>query len=318
VLHPPPSPYVTSLLLGVLALAGSAFLQPGPLVSKPWIQRVRVVGDTVWFEGDRGYDSVKVRYCFARRTGEWCTLPRPGWTERPSAQVPRGRADPVTLAPGLTLVCRRAIAAGADCETFGVRAHGDTSLYPLIPRASTTVLAMLQRAVGLETDEPPTVSEFITAWTAADDAIWFGLGGGFPEGYGAYGGLLRFDRARRTVETIVHPRLADATVTGLAIDGDTLWIGTIHPAEYGPVGSTGVLCQNLRTRRWTTLDSAGVWLPDKLIQAIAAHDGALFVATRDGLAAFDARTARWSVRYFRRTTIAGSIGYVLTERRPRD
>ena len=162
------------------------------------------------------------------------------------------------------------------------------------------------------------MSEFITSWAATDDAIWFGLGGGFPEGYGAYGGLLRFDRARRTVETIVHARLADATVTGLAVDGGTLWVGTIHPAEYGPVGSTGVICRDLRTKRWTTLDSTGTWLPDKVIQTLAAHDGTVYIATRDGLAAFDTRTSRWSVRYFRRATIAGSIGYDLTDRRPRD
>jgi hypothetical protein len=309
---------VISFLVGLVALAGSTFSQAQPSPPKPSIHRVRVVSDTVWFEGDRGYDSVKVRYCFARRTGEWCRLPRPGRAERPSARVPRGRADSVTLAPGLALVCRPPIVDGGDCETFGVHARGDTGVYPLVPRASTAVLAMLQRAAGLETDEPPTISEFITAWASADDAVWFGLGGGFPEGYGAYGGLLRFDRARRTVETVVHAGLAGATVTGLSIDGNTLWVGTVHPAEYGPVGSTGVLCQDLRTRRWTTLDSAGARLPDKDIQAIAADAGTLFIATQDGLAAFHARTARWSVRYFRRTTIAGSTGYVLAERRPRD
>jgi hypothetical protein len=307
---------VISYLFGILTVIGSWFVQARSEL--PSIHQVRVVGDTVWFEGDRGYDSVKVQYCFARRTGQWCRLPRSGSAKRPSFRIPRGRADSVALAPGLTLVCRPPIATGGDCETFGVRARGDTSLYPLVPRASKGVLAMLQRAAGLETEEPPAISEFITAWATAGDAVWFGLGGGFPEGYGAYGGLLRFDRTRRTVETIVHPGLAGATVTGLAIDRDTLWVGTLHPAEYGPVGSTGVLCRDLRTGRWATLDSAGAWLPDKVIQAIAAHDGTLFIATREGLAAFDTRTARWSVRYFSRTTIAGSIGYALAESRPRD
>jgi hypothetical protein len=176
---------------------------------------------------------------------------------------------------------------------------------------------MLQRAAGIETDEPPGMSEFVTAWAASNDAVWFGLGGGFPEGYGAYGGLLRFDRTRRTVETIVHSGLAGATVTALAIDGDSLWVGTLHPAEFGPVGETGILCRDLRTGQWTRLDPAGAWLPDKVIQSVAAHDGTLYVATREGLAAFDTRSGRWSVRYFRRTNLAGSIGHVLVERRPR-
>ena len=311
-----------SAFVGVLALVSSGFFsgffQTGPEPAKPWIQRVRIVGDTVWFEGDRGHDSVKVRYCFARRTGAWCAAPRSGSAKGSTLHVPRGRDDSVTLAPGLALVCRPPVLDGGDCETFGVRAHGDTALYLLVPRATATTLAMLQTAARIETELPPTMSELVTAWAAADDAVWFGLGGGFPEGYGAYGGLLRFDRTRRTVETIVHAGLADATVTGLAVDGDTLWVGTIHPAEYGPVGTTGVLCRNLRTGRWTTLDASGARLPDKVIQAIAARDGTLFIATRDGLAVFETRTKRWSVRYFRRATIAGSTEYVLTDRRPSD
>jgi hypothetical protein len=318
-LDPYPSPLVvlTSFLVGVLALAGSAFFQAHPSPAKPWIQRVRVVGDTVWFEGERAHDSVAVRYCYARRTGAWCRAPRHGPAERPSPRVPQGRADSIALAPGLVLVCRPPVADGGECETFGLRA-GDTALHPLVPRASAATLAMLQRAARIEIDPPPTISEFVTAWATSDDAVWFGLGGGFPEGYGAYGGLLRFDRKRGMVETVVHAGLADATVTGLAVDGDTLWVGTIHPAEFGPVGSTGVLCQNLHTGRWTTLDMEGTRLPDKVVQAIAAHDGALFIATRDGLAAFDTRTRQWSVRYFRRATVAGSVGYVLTDQRPSD
>jgi hypothetical protein len=310
---------VTRLLFALLTFIGTGgFFQARPELAKPWIQRIRIVGDTVWFEGERGDDSVRVRYCLARSTGAWCRLPRPYSGQRSDAWAPRGWTDSVTLAADLALVCRSSLATSGDCETFGVRARGDTTMYPLVPRASGSVLAMLQRAAKLETDWPPAMSEFITAWATADDAVWFGLGGGFPEGYGAYGGLLRFDRTRRTVETVVHASLADATVTGLAIDGDSLWVGTIHPAEYGPVGSTGVLCQNLRTKRWTTLDSAGAWLPDKVIQALAAHDGAVYIATRDGLAAFDTRSSRWSVRYFQRARISGSIGYELSDRRPAD
>jgi hypothetical protein len=306
----------TVLLFGVLALVGAGTVVSGPQLPKPSIQRVRIVGDTVWFEGERGYDSVKIRYCFARRTGTWCRSPRFGWTRAPRVQVPRAKTDSVGLAPGLALVCRQPVAGGGDCESFDVRVLGDSNVYPLVPRVTPSTLAMLQKAAQLETDMPPVMSEFVTAWAAAGDAVWFGLGGGFVEGYGAYGGLLRFDRSRRAVETIVYAGLAAATVTGLAVDGDTLWVGTEHPAELGPYGSTGVLCRDLRTDRWTTLDSAGAWLPDKIIQALAAQDGGLYIATRDGLAAFDTRTSRWSVRYFRRAVSAGGVDYVLTDRRP--
>ncbi|MFN2567628.1 MAG: hypothetical protein ABR499_21750 [Gemmatimonadaceae bacterium] len=301
------------LFLGLLTLL--QLHAPDP---KPWIHRVEIVGDTVWFQGDRGYDSVRVRYCFARRTGAWCRLPRPDPGGSAVGQVPRRPPDSVGLAAGLTLVCHPPAGSGVDCEQFGVRIADDPRVWPLVPQADAATLAMLQKAAHLETDDPPTISEFVTAWAAADDAVWFGLGGGFPEGQGAYGGLLRFDRARKAVETVVHARLADATVTGLAIDGGTLWIGTLHPSEFGPVGSTGVLRRDLRTGRWAALDSAGRHLPDKVIQAVAAKDGAVFIATRDGLAAFDTRTSRWSVRYFHRTSISGSVAHVLAAARPRD
>jgi hypothetical protein len=308
---------VTSLVLGALAVLGSVAFQLEAPLPNPWIDRVRIVGDTVWFEGERGYDSVRVRYCYVRRTGEWCRLPRPDPTAR-AWHVPRGSIDSVALAPGFALVCRPPVHPATDCEAFGVRAGDDGRVHALVPRATPATLAMLLKAARLETDEPPMISEFVTAWASAADAIWFGLGGGFPEGQGAYGGLLRFDRGRRTIETVVHPRLADATITALAVDGGVLWIGTLHPAEYGPVGSTGVLRRDLRTGRWTMLDSAGTHLPDKVIHALAAHDGGVFIATRDGLAAFDARTSRWSVRYFRKTTIAGSVTHALGAERPRE
>jgi hypothetical protein len=309
---------VTTLLVGAFALVASTFPQAGPPESKPWINQIRVAGDTVWFEGDRGSDSLPVRYCLARRRGNWCKTPRADRVEVTGIQVPRAGADSVVLTPGLALVCRPPIPAEAECASFSLRAHGDTSLYPLVPRAGAATLKMLQRASGLETDEPPGMSESITAWAAGKNVVWFGLGGGFPEGYGAYGGLLRFDRTRRTLETIVHAGLASATITGLAIDGDTLWVGTFHPAELGPVGSTGVLCRDLRTGRWTTLDAEGAWLPDRIIHAIAAHDGMLYIATSEGLAAFDTRSARWSVRYFSRKTAGGSVRYELVAKRPRD
>ena len=308
---------MTSFLVCLLTLVSGGVFQTRAQVAKPWTQRVRVIADTVWFEAAHGDSHVRIRYCFAPRTGAWCRLPRRGWNETSNLQIPRERGDSVTLAPGLALVCRPPVDLGA-CQTFGVHARGDTTLYPLTPHTNAQVLARLRNAAGIETDQPLKITEYVNAWAAADDAVWFGLAGGFPEGEGEYGGLLRFDRATRTVETIVHVRLADATVTGLAVEGGKLWVGTLHPTEYAPVGSTGVLCRDLRTKRWTTLDSAGVWLPDKVIQTLAAHDGMLYIATRDGLAAFDTRTSRWTVRYFHETTIAGSTVYELSDRRPTD
>ena len=303
-----------SVFLAVLGLS----VQPAPAPQKPWIQTIDIHGDTVWFQGERGHDTARVRYCLVLTKGEWCSMPRAGSSADAGVRIPRSHSSSVALTPELALVCRPPVDPSGECEAFAIRARDDATLYPLAPEAAPPVLAMLQRAAGIETEDPPRMSEFVTAWAATDDAVWFGLGGGFPEGIGAYGGLLRFDRARRTVETVVHEGLANATVTALAVDEDRLWVGTIHPAEYGPVGSTGVLWRDLRTGRWTRLDPAGAWLPDKIVQAIAAGRGMVFIATQGGLAAFDTRRRRWSVRYFHLTATAGSEAYALIERRPRD
>jgi hypothetical protein len=313
-----PTPRLSTAVISVFVAALALSVQPASAPQKPWIQSIRTYGDTAWFEGERARDSVRVRYCLALATGEWCAMPRAGSSGDAGVRVPRRHSSSVALTPDLALVCRPPVEPSGECEAFAIRARGDTALYPLVPTATPPVLAMLQRAAGIETEDPPRMSEFVTAWVTTADAVWFGLGGGFPEGIGAYGGLLRFDRVRRTVETVVHEGLADATVTALAVDEDRLWVGTIHPAEYGPVGSTGVLWRELHTGRWTRLDPTGAWLPDRLVQAIAASRGMVFIATQDGLAAFDTRRQRWSVRYFRLTARAGSAEYALVERRPRD
>jgi hypothetical protein len=206
----------------------------------------------------------------------------------------------------------------SSCEAFGVLSAAERRVHWLVPQATRATRDALQRAIGLETDELPEMSTFMTARATDERSVWFGMGGGFPEGEGAFGGLVRFDCERRTIETITHPKLANATVTGLAIDGDALWIGTIHPGEYAPWGSTGILRRDLRSGSWSQLDSATTDLPDNLIQAIAVAGGTLYVATADGLAAFDAKANRWTVRYFRRTIIADSIVYALATARPAD
>ena len=306
-----------ALLAGLLHVA-STQIGPDPSFPKPTIERVRIVGDTVWFEGTRGFDSVAVRYCFVRRSGNWCRLPQARSEVMVDEPMPRSPRDSIALAPGLGIVCRPGDNWPSSCEAFGVLSSAERRVHWLIPQATRATRDALQRAIGLETDELPEMSTFMTARAIGDGAIWFGLGGGFPEGEGAFGGLVRFDRERRTIETITHPKLANATVTSLAIDGDALWIGTIHPGEYAPWGSTGILRRDLRSGRWAQLDSATTDLPDNLIQAIAVAEGTLYVATGDGLCAFDTRSNRWSVRYFRRAIIADSIVYALATARPAD
>jgi hypothetical protein len=310
---------VKALLIAVLPLIGNTAAGPDPTFPKPAIERVRIVGDTVWFEGTRGFDTVGTRYCFVRRTAGWCHLPRKRVAFSSIPRIPRTPAESLVVAPGVTLLCRPVEADPSSCHNaYGVLSADDGRVGWLTPQASPATRDALQRAIKLETAEPPEMSTSITAHATDDRSIWFGLGGAISEGDGAFGGLLRFDRVRRTVETITHPKLASASVTGLAIDGDALWIGTMHPEEHGPYGSTGVLRRDLRTGRWTQLDSATTELPDNLVHALAAAAGALYVATVDGLAAFDAKSGRWNVRYFRRTIIADSVVYELATARPAD
>ena len=299
-------------------LLGTAVSGPDPTFPKPTIERVRIVGDTVWFEGTRGFDTVSTRYCFVRPTGSWCRLPHAPSEKPVGDPLPRSPRDTIALAPGLRVVCRPSDSWPESCETFAVMSSDDRRVHWLIPQATQLTRHALQRAIGLETDQSPEMSTFLTSRAIDDRAVWFGMGGGFPEGDGAFGCLLRFDRQQRTIETITHPKLANATVTGIVIEGGALWIGTVHPGEYGPWGSTAILRRDLRSGSWSQLDSATTDLPDNLIRALASADGTLYLATEDGLAAFDVKSNRWNVRYFRRTIIADSIVYALATARPTD
>ena len=297
-----------------LALAAFLLVQGGGGLPKPAIRQIRVAPDTVWFVGDRGFDTVGVRYCFARRTREWCPLPASTPSVPPPLSVPATPNDSVAVAPGLTLLCRPHLESGAHCDAYGLQSADDGRVHWLIPRLTRASRALLTRAIDLETEQTLSMSTIVSAHVVEPQAVWLGLAGGFPEGEGAFGGLLRFHRARRTIETIVHPKLAAATVTALAIDRRALWVGTAHPGEFGYWGSTGILRRDLATGRWSTLDSATTPLPDNLVQALAAVGGALYVATQDGLAVVDLRTGQWTVRYFRRTSVAGSDVYALDAR----
>ncbi len=298
--------------------AALLLLQGGSSFPKPTIDHIAVTGDTVWFEGARGFDAERRRYCYVRRSGGWCRFPRATAGEGPRSRVPRSPRDSLPIGRGLTLVCRPYAEGSDECETFGVLTGDDRREHWLVPHVTLASRQSLLRAIPLETDEAPQVSGAVTAYASAEDAVWFGLGGGFPEGEGAFGGLLRYDRARRTVETVTHPGLANATVTGLAIYGGELWIGTAHPGEFGFWGSTGILRRDLRNGRWTTLDSATTPLPDNLVRTLAVAGDVVGVATRDGLAVFDPKTRRWAVRYFRRTIVTDSIVYALAVARPAD
>lgn len=307
-----------ALLAGILHLA-STLVGPDPTFPKPAIDRIRIIGDTTWFEGTRGFDTAGARYCFVRRTGRWCHLPRPRVGGAASRTIPRTPAESIALAPGLRLLCKPLADDPSRCrEAFGLLSEDDGRVHWLVPQAPRATRVALQRAIELETEQLPEMATSVTVYAADPHSIWFGLGGAISEGHGAFGGLLRFDRERRTLETITHPRLASASVTALAIDGDALWIGTMHPEEHGPYGSTGVLKRDLRSGRWTRLDSATTKLPDNLVHTLAAADGALYVATTDGLATFDAKSGGWSVRYFRRMIVADSVVYALSTERPAD
>lgn len=307
-----------AFLAGFLHLTAT-LVGPDPNFPKPAIDRIRVVGDTVWFEGTRGFDTVSTRYCFVRRTATWCHLPRQRVDVAPIRALPRTPAESLGLVPGLRLLCRPLDDDPSSCrEAYGVLSVDDGRVHWLVPHTSRAIRVTLQRAIELETDQLPEMTTSVTAYVADARSIWFGLGGAISEGDGAFGGLLRFDRERRTVETITHPKLASASVTALAIDGGVLWIGTMHPEEHGPYGSTGVLKRDLRTGRWTQLDAATTALPDNLVHTLAAAGGALYVATTDGLAVLDSKSGSWSVRYFRRTIIADSVVYALSTDRPAD
>jgi hypothetical protein len=312
-----------TILLSSLILLGA--LQE-PSSTPPILTRIVIQPDTVWFTGTvwrTGADSTS--YALVRSTGRWLRVARRSFPPEPKL-VPATPRDTVLLAPGFALVLRQERERSGDTATtsqLGVLTKADERFVPLVPVLPADQAERLRPPEGLwygtamdaKTKDLP-LAGVSGAWAADREAVWFGLSGGFSEGDGGVGGLLRYDLKSSSLESIWNAWLLQASVTSMAIAGGGLWIGTLHPGEYGAWGHTGLLRYDLRTRDWLRYQSDTTPLPGNLIWNLASDGHRIWLSTDQGLAELNLRTGRWRVGYFEPALRGDSVVYELVPVRP--
>jgi hypothetical protein len=311
-----------ALLASIVVLGG---LQ-GDLLPAPQLTRIVVQPDTVWFAGPRYQASSidTIAYALVRRTGQWLRVGRRSFPP-PAKLVPQDLGDTVTLIPGLALGLRK-VPGATDTATalqLGVTSTADRVFHPLVPVLTAREAEGLKPAEGhwygtdmdARTVDLP-LAEANGVWAADSDAVWFGLAGGFSEGSGGVGGMLRFDARKRAVGSIWHVGLLQVTVSSLSIAGGGLWVGTVHNGEYGPGGWIGLLRYDLRTGDWLRYQADSTPLPGNAIWETATDGHRVWISTDEGLAEIHLRTGRWRVAFFEAALRGDTIVHDLVRSRP--
>jgi hypothetical protein len=282
-----------------------AMLGPEPEYQRPVVTSIVVGRDTVWFCADSaGNPRAAARYLWLRARREWRRV-RPAGPPCTNPITPTVANDSVPIGGGITLIRVRP-PADSDGLARGrshlvVRDSVSGKVIVLEPRLAPDTVAKLAPSEDIG---PDTLSTAVSAYIVTDSVVWLGLGGGFSEGQGELGGLFRVDRRTGAYRLTMDDRFADTYVTGLAVTGPWVWVGTVNPAEYGAFGDRGLLRLDGRTNRWRTYTDSTSPLPDPMIDALASDGRVLAVATKAGLAiaelvpaAADPVTA-WHVGWF--------------------
>ena len=284
-------------------------------LQRPQVDAIVVRPDTVWFCALKPRDSSAVSYAFVRASREWRTVD--------GAQVCPNAArlfwydsTPVSLAPGVRV---QIVSAPRDSE--GAK-HGRShlrltdSLHGLrVDLKPAVAPERIKSIIPFGMVDEDTTAITVLAASINDSLAWLGLAGGFPEGEGSLGGIYRIDRRSGEWTYVVDSTLSWHTVTGLSQSRDWLWAGTAQPAEYGYFGRAGLLRMDVAKGGWRGFTPANSQLPDALIQAVAADDDLVAVATEKGLAIAELRAngageiGRWAAQYYIPAFIGDSFAF---------
>lgn len=149
-----------------------------------------------------------------------------------------------------------------------------------------------------------------------DEALWFGLAGGFSGGDGQLGGVVGYDRAKRTFSVFRHKFMVDASVTRLLVSGDDVWIGT---GRFGPTrleGMRGLVLLRPKKREWRQFSPGNSRISGDLVYELAQDGSSLWATTNRGVSRYDTKRRLWSSWYWH--PVGEWTGFELKERPPGD
>lgn len=310
---------VRRLIAGASLLACAAANLAGAQeigLRRPIIGAAVLRPDTVWFCGTvLGAD--RVSYYFVRQARAWGEAVAPRVAPCSDAGMRMFGDDSVTDAGQGVRVVRVPAARAADDNRALGRAYlrvvdsarGRTT-EPLRRLDPATIAKLPKFGGDLEVD---SVSTGVGGTAVDDSTIWVGLRGGFPEGEGTYGGLLRIDRRSSRVAWVRDSLIVWREITGIVDAGRSLLVAAVTDAEYGPLPEPGLLRFSKADSAWHPYGDVG--LPDNLIRLMAGSGRLVAFATEHGLAVVDlgadGALSQWSNVWFVPRLVGDSMVYGL-------
>ena len=225
---------IALLLLVARGLTAQDF--PVAPVHPPVLQYAEVGRDTVWFFEDppRAEAPTSSGYAFVRSSGAWVRVPSVG--RPPARPILPSERDTIPVGGGLALVSVPGENGDVETALYSPAARREHRLHVRVDLARRARLA----AIGgwSDTDEEgerkdgPSVSRLVSAWAGDSTTLWLGLAGGFDEGDGQIGGLLRVDRRTLAIEPVLDTLLANVRVSGVALVDGAVWVATYSSNEW--------------------------------------------------------------------------------------
>lgn len=125
--------------------------------------------------------------------------------------------------------------------------------------------------------------------------LWFGLKFYGGEGHSGIGGVGVFDPETGRWSVDYHPLLVDSSITLLYIDGNILWLGTLHSGEGGAAPTRGLVRYDRRTRRAVSYRSDNSGLCSWLITEVRRIGTELWVGTGlNGISILNLTKGTWT------------------------
>jgi len=194
----------------------------------------------------------------------------------------QGSAPVLELSPagGWRTAGRVACREGGDFSRCVRETQGCEIKLPEIPLSKEEATRILGRDVQ-------DVEQRVNACVAQGGYVYFGIGFYRGEGTTGVGGVGRYDPRTGKMEIRRPAKLRETSVTHLAHDGTSLWIGTGNLHEcIGMVPTEGLLRYDWQ-RDSVEVHPAGSGMCGFMVRGILIRDGAVVVATDTGLAVLD-------------------------------
>ncbi len=325
---------VACMLPWLLWLSTQAYggYPPPPWWKYPRLTVINIERTIIWVG-----DSASRTYGYEKATSIWrvATPPKPLTDPNPYAHISWGGykemyQSPVEIMKGVVVFAIPQLPQPSGLfSSYSIRVEGSDQTYPLPQMRQAEVvqwgglveygvdvskpMSFIQRALA-DGGAGHTLGPFVV--DSEKRRVYFGLQGGFSEGIGGFGGVAIFDLDARRWRIVRHRLLLESAVISMHLDGDDLWMATLHFAEGGVISIAGLVRWDMATDRWSSFTEANSNITGDVVYAIGKDGDRLVLATNRGVSFYYPQTNRWANYFWHDTLVGGSPQMLLRPYRP--